>query len=132
MTDDAERPDTHRLELLRSVFEPSSLDVVAEAVSVASEHERRIYVEQIDGRHRWSFTHSGGGYPLLRIAARFLRVDYTRISVGFRIVTDGVYVLCAGPQEPTRPRPWAVVDFDRPTSSEGARESIRSALLLAM
>lgn len=48
----ADRPDAHRLELLRSVFEPSPLEAVAEPVSVASEHERRVYVERVDGRYR--------------------------------------------------------------------------------
>ncbi len=130
MTDvDAERPDAHRLELLRAVFEPSSLDEVAEAVAVASEHERRLYVERVDdGGYRWSLTHPGGSYPLLRITARFLRVDYTRVTVAFRTVTDGVYVLCADPQQPTGAAAWAVVEFDGPTSAESARESIQLAL----
>jgi hypothetical protein len=128
MTDVDERPEAHRLELLRSSFQPSPLDEVAEAVAVASEHERRIYVERVDGGYRWSLTHPGGGYPLLRITARFLRVDYTRIAVGFRIVTDGVYVLCADPQQPTSADAWVVVDFAEPTPAEEARERIQSAL----
>ena len=129
MTDvDAERPDAHRLALLRRAFVPSSLDDVAEAVAVASEHERRLYVERVDGGHRWSLTHPGGGYPLLRIAARFLRVDYTRLAVGFHRVTDGVYVLCADGHQPTTAALWAIVEFDGPTSPEGARESIQQAL----
>jgi hypothetical protein len=93
----ADHPDAHRLELFRSVFVPSSLADVAEAVAVAAKHERRVYVERVDGNYRWSFTHPGGGYPLLRITARFLCVDYTRIMVGYRTVTEGVCVLCADP-----------------------------------
>jgi hypothetical protein len=69
-------PEPERRGLLRSIFEPSSLDEVAEAVSVATEDEKRIYVERIGGRYRWSLTSAGGMYPLLRITARFLRVDY--------------------------------------------------------
>lgn len=65
----AERPDAYRLELLRRTFQPSSLDEVAEAVAVAREHERRFYVERVEGGYRWSVTHRGGGYPLLRITA---------------------------------------------------------------
>jgi hypothetical protein len=129
MTDvDPDCPDAHRLELLRRVFEPSSLDDVAEAVAVASEHARRLYVERVDGGYRWSFTHPGGGHPLLRIAARFLRVNYTYLRVGFRTVTDGVYVLCADPEQSTIAAAWAVVEFDGPTSSEGAGERIELAL----
>ena len=36
-----DRPDEERRRLLRSVFVPSPLSMVAEAVSVATEHERR-------------------------------------------------------------------------------------------
>jgi hypothetical protein len=123
-----ERPDARRLELFRSVFEPSPLDRVAEAVAVATEHERRIYVERVEDGYRWSLTHAGGGYPLLRITARFLSVDYTRIMVGCRTVADGVCVLCADPSEPTSAESWAVVEFDGPTPVESARERILSAL----
>jgi hypothetical protein len=129
MTDvDPDRPDAHRLELLRSVFQPSSLDDVAEAVAAASEHERRIYVERVDGGYRWSLTHPGGGYPLLRITARFLRVDYTSFAVGFHTVADGVCVLSGDPGEATRPKAWAVVEFDGPTLPEAVEESILVAL----
>jgi len=96
----ADRPNARRLELLRSV--PSPLDEVAEAMSLASETERRFYVERVEGGYRWSFTHPGGGYPLLRIAARFLLVDYTHISIGFRTLDDGMCVLCADPDQETQ------------------------------
>jgi hypothetical protein len=125
---DPERPDAYRLALLRSVFEPSPLHAVAEGVAAASEHERRVYVERVDDGYRWSLTHPGGGYPLLRITARFLRVDYSRITVGFRTVTDGVYVLSADRREPTTPEAWRLLNFDRPTTPEGARERILFAL----
>src|SRR5438552_17741547 len=125
---DAEYPDAHRLALFRSVFEPAPLHAVAEAVAVASEQERRLYVERIGDGYRWSLTHPGGGYPLLRLTARFLRVDYPRITVGFRTVAAGVYVLSADPQSPAVPAEWTLLNFDRPTSPEGARESILFAL----
>ena len=124
----ADRPDAHRLELFRSVFEPSSLDEVAQAVAVASEDERSIYVERVDGGYRWSLTHAGGGYPLLRTTARFLRVDYTRIMVGFRTVTDGVCVVCSEPAEPMNPESWAVVEFDGATSADVVGARIQVAL----
>jgi hypothetical protein len=125
---DAEHPDAYRLALLRSVFQPSPLEEVAEAVAVASEHERDLYVERVDGGYRWSLTHPGGGYPLLRITARFLGADYTRLAVAFRTVADGVYVLCADPQEPTTPEAWAILDFDGPISPDAAGERIQFAL----
>lgn len=122
------RPDETRARLLRSVFEVSPLQTVAEAVSVATEEERRIYVERVDGGWRWSLTHPGGAYPLLRITARFLRGDYQRITVGFRTVADGVCVLCADPDEPSRADSWAVIEFDAPTSATIAQERIVEVL----
>ncbi len=94
MTEIKDRPDPQRQELLRSTFEPSPLESVADAVSVATEVEPRIYVERLGTSWRWSLTHPGGAYPLLRITAQFLRVDHRRITVGFRTVADGVCVLC--------------------------------------
>jgi hypothetical protein len=55
---------------------------------VESEYERIVYVERLGEAWRWSLAHQGGLYPLLRITARFLRVDYDRIAIGARAV-DG-------------------------------------------
>src|SRR5262245_45831922 len=112
-----QQPDPLRRELLRSVFEPSSLGSVAEAVSIATADERRIYVERTGSGWRWSLTHPGGAYPLLRATARFLRVDYRRITVGFRSVAEHVFVLCPGRHDPPPTDAWAVINFDRPTGS---------------
>ena len=48
----ADRPDPELVRLLRSVFEPSPLDEVAQAVSVATQHEGRVYVERIGEKYR--------------------------------------------------------------------------------
>ena len=129
MTDvDTDRPDPERLRLLRCVFESSTLDDVAEAVAVATEYERYVYVERINGGYRWSLTHPGGAYPLLRITARFLRVDYTRIVVPFRTVDDGVCVLCRDPEETLRADAWAVIEFDGPASATAVCERITQVL----
>ena len=127
MTDIEDRPDPLRQRLFRSVFEPSPLESVAEAVSIATEDERRIYVERVGSGWRWSLTHPGGAYPLLRITARFLRVDHRRITVGFRTVADGVCVLCADPGEPVSADAWAVIDFDGATSPTIVKERILRA-----
>jgi hypothetical protein len=127
MTDIEDPPDPLRQRLFRSVFEPSPLKSVAEAVSSATEVERRVYVERLGNRWRWSLTHPGGAYPLLRITARFLRVDYRRITVGFRTVADGVCVLCPDPDEPLSADAWAVIDFDGATSSTLVKERILQA-----
>ena len=127
MTEIEDRPDPLRQRLFRSVFEPSPLESVAEAVSVATENERRIYVERVGSGWRWSLTHAGGPYPLLRITARFLRVDHRRIAVGFRTAADGVCVLCADPGEAVSADAWAVIDFDGAPSSAVVRERILQA-----
>jgi len=123
-----DRPDARRLELFRSVYEPSSLDDVAEAVAVATEDLRRIYVERVGDRYRWSLVHPGGPYPMLRITARFLRVDHTRIMVGCRAIAGGMSVLVADPSEPTIADAWAVLDFEGPTSVADVRERILTAV----
>jgi hypothetical protein len=124
----SDRPDARRLELYRSVFEPSPLDDVAEAVAVATEDVRQVYVERTTDGYRWSLVHTGGPYPMLRITARFLRVVYTRILVPCRTVADGVRMSRTAPDEPTRPEAWAVLEFDGPTTPDAARERILSAL----
>lgn len=120
--------DPERRRLLRSVYEPSSLDEVAEAVSVATEDEKRIYVERIGSAYRWSLTDPGGLYPLLRITARFLRIDYHRIVIGFRAVAEGVHVLCEDPANPDEPDAWAVLVFDGVAEPTEVEERIVLAL----
>lgn len=121
-------PDPERQRLLRSVFEPSPLDDVAEAVSVASQMEKRVYVERVDRGFRWSLTHPGGGYPLLRITARFLRVDHHAIVVGWRKLAQGVCVLSGDPKTDKDPDAWAILCFEGPATKAEVRNRIESAL----
>lgn len=116
-----------RPHLLRSTIEPSTLADVVEAVSVASQDERHVYVERLGDKWRWSLTHDGGAYPLMRIAARFLRVDPNRIIVPFRMVAEGVYILCEDPNNVTEPDEWDVLDFEGPTPAEVVEERVRAA-----
>jgi hypothetical protein len=67
-------------------------------------------------------------YPLLRISARFLRVDYHRIFIGFREVADRVYVLCKDIDNVEEPDAWAVPDFDGPTAPAEVKQRIVAAL----
>ena len=78
-------PDPERARLIRSVFEPSPLEDVARAISVATEKETQLYVERVGDLWRWSLVHGGGPYPLLRVTARFLKMDYTAIYIGYQI-----------------------------------------------
>jgi hypothetical protein len=123
-----DRPDPERLLLLRSVFEPSPLPVVAEAVSAATEHETHLYVERLDNGWRWSLAHRGGSYPLLRISARFLNVSHNRIMVGFRTLPDGFAVLCEDPQLIRTPEAAAVITFAAGSSPAEVEQRILEIL----
>jgi hypothetical protein len=118
------QPDPDRLRLLRNVFDPAPLREVSEAVCVATQDEHQIHVEKLGDAWRWSLTHPGSGYPLLRITARFLGVDYHRISVGFRTVKKGVCVLSDDPSQVTVPEAWVVLKFDGPTPADEVEEQI--------
>ncbi len=128
MTESENQPDPKRRRLLCSIFEPSSLDEVAEAVSVATKDERQIYVERVGYLWRWSLTHPGGAYPLLRITARFLRRDYHGLVIGFRSIADRVYVLCSDPDSDKDPDAWAVIEFDGPTEPADVAKRIVASL----
>jgi hypothetical protein len=106
----------------------SSLDEVAEAVAVASESESMIYVERLADLYRWSLATKGGGYPLLRITARFLGVDFREIYVGFRTLPDGVAVLCEDPSNFDVPVSWAVLKLSGEIPPATASQRIRNAV----
>ena len=96
-------PDPERAQLFRSVFYSSPLEEVANAVSVASQKFRDFYIERRGDRWRWSFITKGGPYPLLRITARFLRMDpYSLAGVGSRVVGDGWCVQIVDDQGPNQ------------------------------
>lgn len=124
----SDRPDPARRRLLRSIFEPSSLAAVAEAVSVATEHESEIYVERLSDGWRWSLAHRGGGYPLLRITARFLQVEHHKILIGFRTLPDGHAVLCEDPAAVRSPESAAVIDFEADSSPASVERRIVDTL----
>jgi hypothetical protein len=103
---------TPRAATSRSVFVPSSLAAVADAVAVATEHETQIYVERLSDGWCWSLAHRGSGYPLLRITARFLQVNYHKIMIGFRTLDDGFSILCEDPNAFRTPDAAAVIEFE--------------------
>jgi hypothetical protein len=128
VTDYGDQPDPQRVRLFLCIFEPSSLDRVVEAVSVATADETRVYVERIGTGYRWSLTHPGGAYPLLRITARFLRIDYHCLVIGFRSIAEGVFILAGDPATDQDPDAWTVLAFDRPTEPSDVRGRIAQAL----
>ena len=117
-----------RTQLIVSTRDWSSLSDVARAVSVATEHETKVYVERLDDRYRWSLIHRGGPYPLLRITARFLQVDHRSVYVGFKQIQDGYSALCADPEQQSAPSASAILAVAGPTSEDEAEHRIRQAL----
>ena len=120
-------PNPVRARCIRSVFEPSPLEDVAHAVSEATELQTRIYVERFGDLWRWSLVHSGGGYPLLRISAQYLKMDYTAIFIGFRTLHNELAILCKDPNAPWEPDQWRIVEFDGPTAAGGVTKRICDA-----
>jgi hypothetical protein len=106
----------------------SSLEDVALAVSVASEYETEVFVERLGARYRWSLIHSGGPYPLLRITARFLQVDYHRIFIACREIAGGYSALCDTPEEVYVPDASQVLSL-LPHASHDAVESLIREIL---
>jgi len=123
-------PDPARTTLIRSVFHRSPLEEAAEAVSVATETERQVYVERFGDQWRWSLVHAGGPYPLLRITARFLAVDYTTIFSGCREIDGGLSVLTEDPGKVEEPDAWAVLTFRGKVTAEAAAERMVTTLPL--
>jgi len=121
-------PDPDRLRLIRYATDPSSLESVAGAVSVASHGHRNLYIERGDAGWRWSLTSRGGPYPLIRITAQFLRCeDYWRLVVPFRTLDNGLCVLGLRDQD-ARDVSWAVLELDGPVSPSEAAKRILEAL----
>jgi hypothetical protein len=114
--------------LSQSIFDPSPIEVVAEALFVASEHETRVYVERFGDRYRWSLVHKGGPYPLLRITARFLQMDHTALAVGTRCVLDGYSALTEYPEVAPTPDACAIVRLEWATMPDAAAALVREAI----
>ncbi len=110
-------PILKRSQLIKSSRDWSTIETVALAVSVATEFETKVYVERLGDRYRWSLIHRGGPYPLLRITARYLKVDYHSIIVGYRQVGVGWSGLNGNETESLEPDAWAILSFDGPTTA---------------
>lgn len=120
-------PDPERARLFQSAFRSSPLEDVAEAESAATEVCRNIYVERRGDLWRWSLTTTGGPYPMLRMTARFLKIDYCSLGgVGSRVVDDGLCVQIVDDGE-TEPDASAVFTFDEPATADAVRERIEGA-----
>ena len=121
-------PVANRATLIQSIRTWSPLAAVADAVSVASAVENRIYIERLGDRYRWSLSSKGGSYPLLRVTARFAEVDYQRIVVGFRTLPDGTAIICDDPGAVVLADAWALVDVVDQVSPAEAADLVTSGI----
>jgi len=123
-------PDPERARWISSIFTPSRLDEVAQAVSVASEEVPEVYIERIGSdRYRWSLIHAGGPYPLLRISARFLKMNHHALLIGYRGVQEGYSALSKDPDNEPVPQASAILNlFVGPVSADEASDLIHGAL----
>jgi hypothetical protein len=121
-------PDEERAQLIRSAFEPSPLEEVAFAISTATETEHQLYVERIGDLWRWSLVHAGGPYPLLRVTARFLQVDYTAIVIGHRQIEGGRSVLTRDLEEVIEPDGWMIFTFEGSATVASVIQRVASAI----
>ena len=120
--------DRERLTLLQRARIWSPLHEVVEAVSVASGEIRLVYVERRDDLYRWSPAGTGGGYPILRIVARFLRLSHHDVLVGFRTLPDGTAIHASEPEDFDVPDVWSLIDTDAPLDQAAAERAIVAAL----
>lgn len=125
---DVPTPILKRSQLIKSTAEWSTIETVAMAVSVATEFQTQVYVERLGDRYRWSLIHRGGPYPLLRITAKYLQVDYNSIIVGCREVGDGWSGIMGTETESLEPDTWAILFFKGPTSAADLGALIRQEL----
>jgi hypothetical protein len=117
-----------RAALIESNRRWSPPEEVAKAIAAASEVERHLYIERKGETYRWSLAHGGGAYPLLRISARFLGVDYQSIYIGFRTLPDGYSILCEDPGDFDEPDAWTVLELEDQVSELEASELITGGL----
>jgi hypothetical protein len=120
-------PAPERAGLVRGIFDPSPIELVAEGLFLASEHETHAYVERFGDRYRWSLVHKGGPYPLLRITARFLQMDYTALIIAARSVLDGYSALTEDEDDPA-PDACAIVHLEWCTMPDAAAALVREAI----
>ena len=112
-----------------SMLRGARLDAVAKQVAAASATNRLIYVERRGNLYRWSLTHRGGPYPLLRETAKLLGIDFHTIILPFRTLPTGLAIVDAEPK-PSQPADrWMVLEFESAESVEKVCARIRKALV---
>lgn len=120
-------PEVDLGEYMQSVRRVSSLQEVAAAVSAYSVTRAPVHVEQWADGYRWSPAHGGGPYPLHRVAAQFLQVDYHTFYLPFTTSRRGYAYI--PPEEATgRPLVTDILSLERRITPEEAQGLITTSL----
>jgi hypothetical protein len=114
------------------MVEVSSLRAVSAAIAAATHDERLLYVERVGRGWRWSLVHRGGPYPLLRITARFLRIDYRHLTISCRTVGDDYTIVSSERHPPSTAEAWALIAFDGTATPRQVEARIREILHTAV
>jgi hypothetical protein len=121
-------PESNRIGLLASAFAFSPLEIVCEAVVVATEIDPEILIERREDRYRWSFVSKEGAFALLDKVARFLGIDQSHLLVGFRTLDDGTSVLHDDRVEFEPADDSALISFRVPSTDSEVASQIRERL----
>ncbi len=117
-------PDPERLRVAQGVWRYSPLELVAGGVAAVSERMRIVYVERRGALYRWSPTHRGGPYPLLRELALFLRVDHHRLIVPARPTQD-TCIVAADDQHHSPPDAFILLELPGKVDAQWCAAQIR-------
>lgn len=122
-----------------SITRGASLAVISQEVSRASAVTPLHYVERRADVYRWSPAHRGGPYPLLRVVAKLLDVDYHGLVLPCRGLpqsnagfgADGFWdglCIVTGLELATPPDAWTVLELQQPATPAEVRHRLADAL----
>jgi len=114
-------------QLPESMRRGADLATVAQAIADATALPGPIYVERRADRYRWSPTHRGGPYPLLRETAKLLGIDYHFLILPCALLPGTQLTIVAEPGfEP--PDAWVLLERSPASDAQSVAHRIRSAL----
>ena len=137
------QPTEDRERLAHAIKSSAPLDLVAEGIAAATEFPPiLIYVERRGELYRWSPAHRGGPYPLMRVTARFLQMDYHALVLPCRALKDasqpagfdkdgiwkGASIVTGDEDEAGPPDAWILLELVATQTAAAVRGRILGAL----
>lgn len=111
-----------------SIRHGAALATVAEAVAGAADAPGPIYLERRGDRYRWSLTHRGGPYPLLRETAKMLGIDYHALALPSRALEGTPLTIVAADPRLGLPEAHALLEPPIAPDPMSLADQIRAAL----